>query len=192
MVVKASLCLAKLKNGTPCSNKGKIEYKGYCGIHRSMSLSKSLTPEEKDDRLVKLLSAGGVLVLLLEKAVEYLPNAIDILVEASRIHFLDPVGMEEDRNEDIDGLNYVKHHVSPHLLPGTIKSAVENGFHQATMNILVSDFEIKIKSGSVPHELLNEILMEKENVVSCLESLGVEKPEVTKWKIKNKGHPSSD
>lgn len=86
-------CRGIYRNGKNCRNRARQEFKGYCGIHKSQAPS-NLIPEQRDKRLVDILAAGASLVVLLEKAIEYLPEAVTIMSSFAPIRGI--VGMPEE------------------------------------------------------------------------------------------------
>ena len=173
MVETTNLCLAILKNGSPCSYKGRIEYKGYCGVHKFEPIKKDgLSDIRKDKRLVNLLSAGTSLVILLEKAVGYLPQFVEILVKASGIAFVREVGEVIEYIEDINETKYVKFMVSPTQLPIDINDLIKTKSWQLLLNNLGDEFNSKITSGDIPEELIKKIKEQQNFVKSKLFDLG--------------------
>jgi len=63
----------------PCPYRRKAE-NHYCGIHRNYStLDRPLFGHAPDERWARLIPSGAALVVLFEKAAEYLPKAISLL-----------------------------------------------------------------------------------------------------------------
>lgn len=84
MYEKGSSCKAILKKGTPCPNPGKAEYRGYGGRHRLQVATHEPIPIN-DQRLALLLGAGAALVEITSKAIEYFPQLIEAVLNASQV-----------------------------------------------------------------------------------------------------------
>lgn len=188
---KKSKCPAVLKDGRPCPHTGKLEHQGYCGIHRQHAAPDTKPPTEtRSQKWGRLLAASSALVILTEKAVKYLPDAIDVLVELSRLAFVrvsDDLVNEFD-NEDtfynktahlgnsMGNSEMQKMIINPASAPEFLKKLVQKEDWKNLSVQLNYGFDIKFRSGNVPQKLLDDIMRSKEEVLLELRRLGYEAP----------------
>ena len=78
-----SLCPATLKSGLPCTNKGNVHFKGYCGVHYKNKFIKIQTKQNNDARLALLLASSSALLTILEKALTHLPDLVEIITSVA-------------------------------------------------------------------------------------------------------------
>lgn len=84
------LCIAITRKGERCKLRGDSEHGGYCHIHKFLAqMERKNKDTETDDRLVKIVTVGTGLILLIEKAIEHFPALI--------IHFGDGTRMGPKR-----------------------------------------------------------------------------------------------
>jgi len=74
------ICKAIKKNGKRCSYTAK--YTGYCGIHKS--LANMEIDSNRDTRLTAILTTGATLILIVEKAIQYLPETVAIVTDLTK------------------------------------------------------------------------------------------------------------
>ena len=184
MSKKSVTCPAILKNGLSCSYKGSPEYNGYCGIHKGKQAPSSTAVKHgRDERLTQLLGAGASLVFLMEKAIEYLPTLIEVLLKASGLAFVEKTGIPAEHKSNSRGEELIKFNMAPKQLPKSINDSIEHQNWQILANELAYSFDVEINSGNIPQKLLEKIMIEKINVGNELRILGytpsehtVEKP----------------
>jgi hypothetical protein len=175
-------CVANLKDGRRCPNTGKPEYNGYCGIHRNKPLLKEpASSSSKGEGLARLVAITSGLIVLAEKAVTYLPQIIEVLVEASKIMFVRPVG-EPFPDEWIEQSHaspkgpaeehLISMSIAPKQIATHLHSLVEDQAWQRLADDLSYDFDLKVTSGSVPEPLLEEIMRVKTAVQKELSAQG--------------------
>jgi hypothetical protein len=190
MTKERKRCLAKLKNGHRCPNAGKPEYHGHCGIHRNNAqLHEVESGKTLDERLARLLTVGSALVLLTEKAITYLPAAIQILVEASKVLFVKPADEtlveEPEKHSPNFGLKdpadneLVSMSISPKELASKLDFLVQKHDWQLLANDLAYDFDLKVTCGNVPASLLEEIMRAKAAIQKELRDLGYKPSDFT-------------
>lgn len=172
-------CFATLKNGEPCRYNGRPEYKGYCGIHKAIRPSKSVTSGKgRDERLVLLLTAGVALVDITSKAIEYLPPMIEVLVKASNVAFcfVDERKTMFDGEMQFDGNkeSRVPFLYTPRTLSENIAQALEAKDWQNLANMLAYEFDVQINSGNIPRPLSSAIYSKKKELMASLKKFGYE------------------
>ena len=191
-------CPAILKDGRPCRNKGRLEYEGRCGIHRTyvpIEIASTLgSSGESLKRLERLVTISGGLILLTEKAVQYLPDLIEVLVRVSEMAFMakDEVSLRRAmRGHPENGVlkkggivppqidtppfgqdPLVKMRVNPKHSVSLMKRHVEEGLWQHLAWELDRRFDQIIESGNVPRQLLDEINVAKSQVLAELRGQG--------------------
>lgn len=176
-------CRARLRNGKSCQNPAKSVYNGYCGVH------KNYIEEKKAKEIGPILKNATLLILLCEKAVEYLPHMIEVLESIRHLAFIfeqppqfEPVELsgidrfrpsrEYSKEHGEDAL--IPFHLSPKDIDDQLKFMVSRADWRSLAELLSHSFDVQIGSGSVPPELLVQIKKTKAQLAMQLRDLGYE------------------
>ncbi|RUR30325.1 hypothetical protein ELY33_10995 [Vreelandella andesensis] len=168
-------CPAILKNGDPCPYRGKPEYQGYCGHHKQFIILKPHdTGNQKDKKIVLLLSAGVALIELTIKAVEYLPTMIEIIDRSKFMCFIEKnQGEINSKQEEVSSMDdQIKFLISPKNISKDISRMLEEQEFGRLANMLAYDFDVTMTSGKVPSNLLIAIISKKQELQSLLATNG--------------------
>jgi hypothetical protein len=177
---KPNRCRAVLKTGVRCRNQGKPEFNGFCGVHRqSVRLEKSspetVTPSTKVERLQSIVAIASGLAVLLDKAIERLPQLVEIATHISRIAFWAPTeeGLDKaQKNFSPDG--YTAMWIPTTSLPSSVRRFVDGKNLAGLMTFLHEELPLSMKAGNVPEDLLRDIQESRLDLIRELTALGVE------------------
>jgi hypothetical protein len=177
-------CPVVQRNGRTCSNKGKVEYNGYCGIHKEIYiLSKTEESDGRTARILKFIPIAASLATLIEKAATYLPDVIQIFLDASRVAFVRqvdfpqtdfPIGRKRGAllasSEEKEQL--VPFKLAPRTMSDSLNYAIKKQDWDLLSRRLIIDFEVQIQSGKVPAALMKQIMEKRSEVLDELTALG--------------------
>lgn len=152
---KKLLCKALLLDGRQCRNPAKSGLNGYCGIHKSRS-SKTMTISEKADLTAKVAGAAVALTVLIEKACKYLPNAVEVIRQASELAFI--FQTEEELQEVKKTGEVLFRELARSNVEEILSECVqEQNWQRLYLYIGGSTFSLYRSHGNLPRKLSHEI-----------------------------------
>ncbi len=162
---KNKKCKANLKTGKRCQYPAKIGLNGFCGIHKNLTANNS--DDEKNLRLVALLTAGDILVRLTGEAVKYLPELIEVMHKASELMYC------KENAEDFKNMpEYVEMIMTANEISHEINSSIiEQNWNRLYINLFY-ELDLILNSGNVPKNLLSKIYEARDSLSRELDSIG--------------------
>ena len=114
-------CKATTRKGERCRNSS-YSNSDYCHVHYFLEHGNPTKKNNRDERLVNILAVGASLILIVEKAAEYVP---DFLQQLDNINLVTPNEFSDWEISDLQELLYYDHYNGIYLLADKTSHATD-------------------------------------------------------------------